>query len=182
MAKISNIKPGDLVKVYSKIKEGEKERTTTFQGIVLQVRGMAKSKTFTVRKISAGIGVERIFPLHSPMIKTEIKKRGMVRRAKLSYLRQRKGRKMKIKEATAKAKKRELEEIAVAPEPKPVEPAVVEEEKPAEKPALEKEKPVAKKPAPEDKKPAKPEKKKEAKKTKEPKDESAPGQKSVEKT
>lgn len=170
MAKIPDIKPGDLVKVYSKIKEGDKERTTTFQGIVLQVRGMAKSKTFTVRKISSGIGVERIFPLYSPMIKTEIKKKGVVRRAKLSYLRQRKGKKMKIKEAAAETRKRELEELAIAPEPKPVEPAAVAQEEPAEKPVTEKEKP------------AEPEKKKEAKKTKEPKSESAPGQKSVEKT
>ena len=171
MAKIPDIKPGDLVKVYSKIKEGEKERTTTFQGIVLQVRGMAQSKTFTVRKISAGIGVERIFPLHSPMIKAEIKKKGMVRRAKLSYLRQRKGRKMKIKEATAKPKKRELEKLAVAAEPKPVEPAVEEKEKPR-----------TEKPAPEKEKPAKADEKKDVKKAKEPKGESAPGQKSVEKT
>ena len=75
MAKIPDIKPGDLVKVYAKIKEGNKERITPFQGIVIQIRGSNLSKTFTVRKISAGIGVERIFPLHSPMIqKIEIKK------------------------------------------------------------------------------------------------------------
>jgi len=106
MAKIPDIKPGDLVKVYAKIKEGNKERITPFQGIIIQIRGSNLSKTFTVRKISAGIGVERIFPLHSPMIqKIEIKKKGKVRRAKLNYLRQRKGRKLKIKELSQKPEK-----------------------------------------------------------------------------
>lgn len=172
MAKIPDIKSGDLVKVYSKIKEGEKERTTTFQGIVIQVKGVAKSKTFTVRKISAGIGVERIFPLHSPMIKTEIKKKGKVRRAKLSYLRERKGRKMKIKDALHKEKEVASEELDESVETSVAEPAVEEEKKP-----------VAKKTAEE--KTAESSEKKELKKTKKPKepeDESAPGQESVEKT
>ncbi|HEC78236.1 MAG TPA: 50S ribosomal protein L19 [candidate division WOR-3 bacterium] len=106
MAGIPDIKPGDLVKVYTKIKEGDKERITPFQGVVIQMRGKALSRTFTVRKISAGIGIERIFPLHSPMItKIEIKKKGKVRRAKLGYLRKRRGRKMKIKEATRLTRK-----------------------------------------------------------------------------
>jgi len=101
MEKIPEIKPGDLIKVYSKIIEGDKERITPFQGVVIQIKGSNISKTFTVRKISAGIGVERIFPLHSPMItKIEIKKKGKARRAKLSYLRHTKGRKIKIKAAT----------------------------------------------------------------------------------
>jgi large subunit ribosomal protein L19 len=169
MAKTPDIKPGDLVKVYSKIKEGDKDRTTTFQGIVMQVRGMAKSKTFTVRKISAGVGVERIFPFSSPMIKTEIKKKGSVRRAKLSYLRQRKGRKMKITEAVLKVKEPESEELDTSMDDKPAEP-VAEKSK----------KPVAEKPAPE--KITEQSEKKETKKTKEPKDEPAPGQKSVDKT
>jgi len=169
MAKTPEIKPGDLVKVYSKIKEGDKDRTTTFQGIVMQVRGMAESKTFTVRKISAGIGVERIFPFSSPMIKTEIKKKGSVRRAKLSYLRQRKGRKMKIKEAVPKVEEPESAKLDTSMDDKPAEPAVEKSEKPvAEKPAQEKITEQSEK--------------KEAKKTKEPKDEPAPGQKSVEKT
>ncbi len=104
MKKIPEIKPGDLIKVYTKIKEGDKERITHFQGVVVQTRGTDVSKTFTVRKISAGVGIERIFPLRSPAItKIEVKKRGRVRRAKLSYLRQRVGRKMKIREATLKA-------------------------------------------------------------------------------
>jgi len=104
MKKIPEIKPGDMVKVYTKIREGDKERITHFQGVVVQTRGADVSKTFTVRKISAGVGVERIFPLHSPAIsKIEVKKHGKVRRAKLSYLRNRVGRKMKIKEAALKA-------------------------------------------------------------------------------
>jgi len=101
MAKIPDMKPGDLVKVYSKIVEGDKERITPFQGVIIQIKGSDIHKTFTVRKISAGVGIEKIFPLHSPMItKIEIKKKGKVRRAKLSYLRQRRGRKMKIKEVS----------------------------------------------------------------------------------
>jgi large subunit ribosomal protein L19 len=102
MTDIPDIKPGDLVKVHSKIKEGDKERIAPFQGVVIQKRGKDINTTITVRKISAGVGIERIFPLHSPLItKIEIKKRGRVRRAKLTYLRQRKGRRMKIKDATA---------------------------------------------------------------------------------
>lgn len=100
MAEIPEIKPGDLVKVYTKIVEGGKERLSPFQGVVIKVKGRDIARTFTVRKVSAGIGIERIFPLHSPMIaKIEIKKKGKVRRAKLTYLRQRRGKRMKIKEA-----------------------------------------------------------------------------------
>lgn len=121
MAKIPDIKPGDLVKVYTKIKEGGKERITPFQGIVIQTRGTNLSRTFTVRKISAGVGIERIFPLNSPMLtKIEIKKKGKVRRAKLNYLRHRKGRKMKIREEAQKSKKSD-EQIGEKP---------VEQEKP----------------------------------------------------
>ncbi len=100
MAEIPEIKPGDLVRVYSKIIEGDKERITPFQGVVIKIKGQNLNKTFTVRKVSAGVGIERIFPLNSPMItKIEIKKRGRVRRAKLNYLRKLRGRKIKIKEA-----------------------------------------------------------------------------------
>ena len=99
MTKIPEIRPGDLIKVYSKIIEGDKERVTPFQGIVIQIKGHDIGKTFTVRKVSAGVGVERIFPLHSPMItKIEIKKKGKVRRAKLVYLRHKKARKLKTSE------------------------------------------------------------------------------------
>ncbi|MEO0215568.1 MAG: 50S ribosomal protein L19 [candidate division WOR-3 bacterium] len=89
-------KPGDLVKVYVKITEGDKTRLTPFQGVVVQIKGQGVSKTFTVRKVSAGIGVERIFPLNSPSIaKIEVKKKGKVRRARLTYLRAKKVKKIK---------------------------------------------------------------------------------------
>lgn len=172
MVKIPDIKPGDLVKVYTKIKEGNKERVTPFQGIVIQMRGKDLNKTFTVRKISAGLGVERIFPLHSPMIKKiEIKKKGKVRRAKLNYLRQRKGRKMKIKESLRKPEKIE-EQMSEKPEKK--ENTVPEEPKTEKSEKQEKTKP-------EEKKQEIPEEQK-IKKPKENKDEGAPRQKTVEKT
>jgi large subunit ribosomal protein L19 len=91
--------PGDMIKVSSKFKEGEKERVAVFQGTVIQFKGRAESRTFTVRKVTRGIGVERIYPLQSPtIIKVEVKKRGKVRRAKLYYLRGRVGRAARIKE------------------------------------------------------------------------------------
>jgi large subunit ribosomal protein L19 len=90
---------GDTVKVHYKIKEGNKERVQAFQGIVIQKKGSGVSKTFTVRKVSNGIGVERIFPVHSPLIdKLEIVRFGHVRRAKLFYLRTAKGKASRIKE------------------------------------------------------------------------------------
>lgn len=90
---------GDTVKVHYKIKEGGKERIQVFLGIVIQKRGAGVSKTFTVRKVSSGIGVERIFPQHSPNIdKLEIVRFGRVRRAKLFYLRHAKGKASRIKE------------------------------------------------------------------------------------
>jgi large subunit ribosomal protein L19 len=91
--------PGDTVCVHVRVIEGEKERIQLFQGIVLQRRGRDISASFTVRKISSGIGVERIFPLHSPMIaKIERLRAGKVRRAKLFYLRQLKGKAARIRE------------------------------------------------------------------------------------
>ena len=96
---LPDFKVGDTVKVHYKIKEGAKERIQIFQGIVIQKRGEALSKTFTVRKVSNGIGVERIFPSHSPLIdKLEIVRYGQVRRAKLFYLRTAKGKASRIKE------------------------------------------------------------------------------------
>lgn len=91
--------PGDTVRVHYKIKEGDKERVQIFQGTVLQRRGEGIGHTFTVRKISNGIGVERIFPLHSPFIQgIDVVRRGKVRRAKLFYLRSRKGKATRIAE------------------------------------------------------------------------------------
>lgn len=95
-----DIRPGSIVKVSHKIYEGDKERLTTFQGTVIKMRGVAEGKTITVRKISRGIGVERIFPLNSPIItKIEVTKQTKVRRAKLYYLRKKKGQEAKLKEA-----------------------------------------------------------------------------------
>ena len=96
---LPEFKVGDTIKVHYKIKEGSKERIQIFQGIVIQKRGMQISKTFTVRKISNGIAVERIFPLHSPNIqKIEVVRFGRVRRAKLFYLRRVKGKAARVKE------------------------------------------------------------------------------------
>jgi large subunit ribosomal protein L19 len=87
-----DLRPGETVRVHVKVVEGEKERTQVFEGIVISISGKGNRSTFTVRKISYGIGVERIFPLHSPRIeKVEVVSRGRVRRAKLYYLRERSG-------------------------------------------------------------------------------------------
>ncbi len=92
-------KAGDNVTVFYKIKEGNKERVQPFQGVVLQRRGQGATETFTVRKISGNIGVERVFPLHSPFIdKVVLNRRGMVRRARIFYLRKLRGKKARIKE------------------------------------------------------------------------------------
>ena len=96
---LPNFSPGDTVKVHVKIKEGEKERIQAFQGVVISKRKGSSNATFTVRKVSYGIGVERIFPLHSPIIdKVEILTRGRVRRAKIYYLRKLRGKAARIKE------------------------------------------------------------------------------------
>ena len=93
-----NFKAGDTVNVHYKIREGNKERTQVFQGVVLQRRNPGSNETFTVRKISNGIGVERIFPSLSPFIeKVDVVSRGVVRRARLFYLRAAKGKKARIK-------------------------------------------------------------------------------------
>jgi large subunit ribosomal protein L19 len=90
---------GDTVKVHVKIKEGEKERIQAFQGVVISKRKGTTGATFTVRKVSYGVGVERIFPLHSPAIdRVEIITRGRVRRGKLYYLRNLKGKAARIRE------------------------------------------------------------------------------------
>jgi len=96
---LPDFKGGDTVTVHYRIREGGKERIQPFQGVVLQVKGTGTTKTFTVRKISDGIGVERIFPLHSPNIeKIVVNKRGLVRRARIFYLRGLQGKKSRIKE------------------------------------------------------------------------------------
>jgi large subunit ribosomal protein L19 len=91
--------PGDSVRVHVKVREGEKERIQLFAGVVIARRGGGARETFTVRKISGGIGVERVFPLHSPIIdKIDVERQGAVRRAKLYYLRERKGKAARIDE------------------------------------------------------------------------------------
>ena len=98
-ADLAEFAPGDTVKVHMRIVEGDKERVQVFEGPVISRRGGGVRESFTVRKISYGIGVERTFPLHSPrIVKIEVVRRGKVRRAKLYYLRELRGRKARIKE------------------------------------------------------------------------------------
>lgn len=90
---------GDTVRVHGKIKEGNRERIQVFEGTVLKRQGGSNRETFTVRKVSNGVGVEKTWPLHSPNVeKIEVVRRGKVRRAKLNYLRQRIGKRAKVKE------------------------------------------------------------------------------------
>jgi large subunit ribosomal protein L19 len=94
--------PGDTVKVHVRVVEGTRERIQVFQGVVIRRQGSGVRETFTVRKVSFGVGVERTFPVHSPIIATiEVVTRGDVRRAKLYYLRDRVGRAAKVKEKRA---------------------------------------------------------------------------------
>lgn len=91
--------PGDTITVHYKIREGNKERVQNYRGTVLQIKGSGLTKTFTVRKMSGNVGVERIFPFNSPFIdQIDVNRRGSVRRARLFYLRSRTGKKARIKE------------------------------------------------------------------------------------
>jgi large subunit ribosomal protein L19 len=91
--------PGDTLKVHVRVVEGNRERVQVFQGVVIRIKGSGVRETFTVRKVSFGVGVERTFPMHSPIIaKIEVVTRGDVRRAKLYYLRDRVGKAAKVKE------------------------------------------------------------------------------------
>ena len=99
---------GDTLTVTYKIKEGDKERLQKFRGVVIQRRGAGSTETFTIRKVSNGVGVERIFPFASPFIESIVlEKRGKVRRARISYLRNLTGKKARIKERTYSAPKAE---------------------------------------------------------------------------
>ena len=114
-------RPGDTVRVHVRIREGEKERIQVFEGLVIRRRGGGPSASFTVRKVSYGVGVERIFPLQSPVVeKVEIKGRGHVRRARLYYLRELRG-----KAARLRSKLRDLSAL-VPEEGEPVGPESVE--------------------------------------------------------
>ena len=98
-AEVAEFHVGDTVKVYAKVKEGNRERTQVFEGIVLMRQHGGARETFTVRKTSNGVGVEKTWPVHSPIVeKIEVIRRGKVRRAKLNYLRDRIGKKAKVKE------------------------------------------------------------------------------------
>lgn len=94
-----DFRPGDTVRVHVRIKEGDKERIQIYEGVVISRKRAGLKTTFTVRKMSYGVGVERIFPLHGPMVaKIELKARGRVRRSRLFYLRERTGKAARIKE------------------------------------------------------------------------------------
>jgi len=104
-ADIPEVRAGDTVKVNYTIKEGDKERIQPFQGVVLQVRGEGIAKAFTVRKISNGVAVERVFPMHSPRIASiEVLRHGLVRRSRIFYMRELQGKAARIKERDVKAK------------------------------------------------------------------------------
>ncbi|MBR2948446.1 MAG: 50S ribosomal protein L19 [Lachnospiraceae bacterium] len=99
-AEVPEFETGDTVRVYGKIKEGNRERIQVFEGVVLKKQGGSNRATFTVRKTTGGVGVEKTWPLHSPNVeKVEIVRKGKVRRAKLNYLRSRVGKAAKVKEA-----------------------------------------------------------------------------------
>ncbi len=114
-------RPGDTVSVSVRVREGDKERTQIFEGVVIRRRGGGASATFTVRKISYGVGVERIFPVESPSVqKVEIKSRGHVRRSRLYYLRDLRGKKARLR-----SKLRDLSAL-VPPEPEELEEQIAE--------------------------------------------------------
>ena len=97
--KIPELRVGNTVRVHQRIKEGNRERVQVFEGIIIKKQGGGVNATFTVRKISNGVGVEKTWPLHSPIVeKVEVVRRGKARRAKLNYLRQRTGKAAKVKE------------------------------------------------------------------------------------
>ena len=126
-AKIPDLKVGNTVKVHVRIKEGNKERIQIFEGIIIKVQGAGVNKTFTVRKISYGVGVEKTFLIHSPLVeKVELVRVGKARRAKLFYLRDRVGKSAKTKELIGA--RIEDKEIIIKGEEAPVEEAVKPEE------------------------------------------------------
>jgi len=115
--KVPEFRPGDTVRVNVRIKEGERERVQAYEGVCIARGGEGVDESFTVRKISFGEGVERVFPLLSPMIESiEVKRRGVVRRAKLYYLRDRRGKSARIAERAMGAKKEAAEEAPAATE------------------------------------------------------------------
>lgn len=120
LRKIPEFRPGDTVRVNVRIKEGERERVQAYEGVCIARGGYGVDETFTVRKISFGEGVERLFPVLSPMIESiEVKRRGVVRRAKLYYLRDRRGKRARIAERQTRGERGagvEAEDDAETPE------------------------------------------------------------------
>ena len=113
-----DFRPGDTVRVHVRIKEGDKERIQVFEGVVIQRHRGGIHATFTVRKVSYGVGVERVFPLHSPMIaKLELKSRGRVRRSRLYYLRERTGKAARIRDRYTPRDKKPARSAAKHDEP-----------------------------------------------------------------
>ena len=103
--KLDKFSPGDTVRVYLRIREAEKERLQAFQGVVISIRGRGLNRNFTVRKLSQGIGVEKTFPMHSPLIeRVELVREGNVRRAKIYYIRGKVGKSARIKEKRKSSK------------------------------------------------------------------------------
>ncbi len=126
------IRSGDTVRVHSRIIEGDKERIQVFEGVVIRANGGSNRATFTVRKVSYGIGVERVFPLHSPRIdKIEVVRSGRVRRARLYYLRDRTGKAARLRARTVGDRTRAAVELEVE-QAEPSEPTEAKAEEPVE--------------------------------------------------
>jgi len=147
--KLPDIRPGDTVKVKIKIKEGNKERLQAYEGVVIKLHGAGLNKTITVRRVFQGVGVERVFLLHSPKVETiQVLRKGDVRRAKLYYLRELTGKAARIREKLGAARE-EVEYLTAEPEPEPEVEVVAEAtpevvaEAPAAEPVVVEEAPIA---------------------------------------
>ncbi len=113
-----NFRPGDTVRVHVRIREGEKERIQVFEGVVIAMKNDGSRSAFTVRKVSYHVGVERVFPVHSPSVdKVEVVSSGKVRRAKLYYLRERRGKKARLKVRDLRHRKAKAAAAAAPPPP-----------------------------------------------------------------
>lgn len=120
LRKVPDFRPGDTVCVNAIIKEGDKERTQAFEGVVIRKRRGARNASFTVRKMSYGVGVERVFPLHSPLIDSiEVVTRGKVRRSRLYYLRELSGKAARVREQAYEETAEAVSETAQKSEAKP---------------------------------------------------------------
>ncbi|MGA0850711.1 MAG: 50S ribosomal protein L19 [Candidatus Nanopelagicaceae bacterium] len=135
---IPNFRPGDELKVHVRVIEGNKSRIQVFQGLVIARQGSGARETFTIRKLSYGVGVERIFPVHAPVIeKIELVRKGEVRRAKLYYLRELRGKAAKIRERRGAEDLEAIYSAPVVAESAPATAPVVAESAPATAPVVE---------------------------------------------